>query len=189
MSGAPVPRMHGAVHVPGGPDPTWIGWEDVEDGGGTGAILGNSVDHSSGFSDGAGGKFSYKFNLPAAGTLTELHAWVNAYTPGNSYVIHVYADSGGEPGAPLVYTSAIVVPPGGTTDVEISQAGFSVALAAGDYWIGVTSQASTNQIKSAATGATPYRHYNGAAFHPPSNPWGTSTDTGTATPIAAWAVV
>jgi hypothetical protein len=158
-------------------------------GGGTPTVLGYSSNGSSQGGIADGGMFSSKFTLASAGTLTELHAWVDGGGgAGYNVIIHIYADSAGVPGARKAYTSPLAT--GGGTGVHLSQTGFSVALAAGNYWLGIgcSGYASAGGFKHETTGGTHARYLSGATFNPPPDPWGTSTQNGTRK-YSAWAVV
>jgi PKD repeat protein len=154
------------------------------------AILGNNVQGGGTFSAAAGRKASTKFTLASAQTLQELHAWVypgSAGGGGNTYTIHIYADSSGSPGARVAYTSSIVQA-GGPAVVEISQSGFSTALAAGDYWLGVSFTNAQGDVREDASTGTLKAILGGTTVSPPSDPYGT-TDFGPSTGLlSVWAV-
>lgn len=130
-----------------------------------------------------------KFTLASSGTMTELHGWFNASGGfvGNQVKLVIYADSAGSPGARKANTSAISLPNG---DTHAQQTGFSVALAAGDYWIGWVNPVGpiTGFSYGENTGGTHKGKTSGANFTTPDDPFG-STDTSGTRKHSVWAVI
>jgi hypothetical protein len=155
------------------------------------AILGYTTSGAASLGAAVGRKIASKHTLASAQTLTELHAWFNggAFT-SNTLVIHIHADSSGSPGARVAYTSGIPFSngTGGSVTVELSQTGFSVPLAAGDYWLGLTFTSGDGNVRCESTGATSKAILSGATVSPPSDPFGTTDYTGT-DKLSVWAVV
>jgi hypothetical protein len=149
------------------------------------AILGynSKGSTSAGLTTGAWG--ASKFTLASPATLTELHGWFGG--SATNIILFIYSDVAGTPTNRLAYTSPIALTGG---DAERSQTGFSVALTAGDYWIGFTSQgAGTGGVYwRDATGGTHYAVTSGATFNPPSNPFAGGGSGGTRK-YSMWAVV
>jgi hypothetical protein len=151
-------------------------------------ILGYNGAEAASFSFVAGRKISNKVTLASSGVLTELHARASGQvSPPQRIIIHVYADNAGAPGARVAYTSPLTIATGDF--VLRSQTGFSVPLAAGDYWIGVTSEIEASSMGAVGTtGGILRAILSGAAFDPPSDPWGTSNFSGTHR-LCVWGVV
>lgn len=147
-------------------------------------ILGASTKGSSG-SQVLDRKFVSRYTLTSPATLTELHGWFGIGTFG-SVMIVMYADSGGFPNARIAYTAPF---PPTASDIERLQAGFSIPLAPGDYWLG-TSSAVTSDIRFYSdAGAPKYIQQNsGGTGNPPSDPFG-PTDLIGSSILSFWAVV
>jgi hypothetical protein len=154
------------------------------------AVLGYDVKDSGDTSSmGAGRIYVSKYTLAAPATLTELHAWFGS--PGavnaQSRIVIYAADGGsGNPGTRLAYTNILTW----SDDAHVSQAGFSVALAAADYWIGFAGislgSAGGSQVY-AGTGGTHVGVTAGAA-DPPATPFPTTNTSGTRK-HSCWAVI
>ena len=151
------------------------------------AILGNNSAAGTSPQTLAGGRMILsKFTLASALTLTELHGWFTGASGGRTIILCIYADSSGAPGARLAYTSALTLT--GSTDIELSETGFSVSLAAGSYWIGWRS--STGSGGAALYHSTGnYAMKNCGASDPPPDPFGTVEFGGAGVEMACWAVV
>src|SRR4029077_15440953 len=107
------------------------------------AILGYDTHGSSAASFGAARMDCTKFTLASAATLTELHGWFNPNGVAPNVRCNIYKDvdalSTPRPNATLVaYTNSTALGTG-TSDIHVQQTGFSIALAAGAYWIGFRS--------------------------------------------------
>jgi hypothetical protein len=152
------------------------------------AILGNNsmTNTGGGFSGAVGRKVASKFTLATAQTLQELHAFFYTGTGSHVIVLHIYADSSGSPGALVANSSQITVPDIGDF-ADVSQTGFSVPLAAGDYWLGMTFSSAKGNI-AGDLGGTHRAILSGATVFPPSNPFGTPDNSGT-NKFGCWAVV
>ena|GEM_PF-4534719 len=149
-------------------------------------ILGYNTKGASNIGTSGGRKYVSKFTLASASTLTELHGWFTG--TGATIQLVIYADSGGLPGARLAFTSPLT-PTG--ADIELSQTGLSVALAAGTYWIGWASQNAGTVSAYYDDPGGPAAHQaqsSGAAYNPPSDPFGTPNASGTRN-FSCWAVV
>jgi PKD domain-containing protein len=153
------------------------------------AILGNNIKSTSGASGSAAGRMQTSiFTLAAAGTLTELHGLLsNGNVTSDSVRLVIYADSAGSPGSRVAYTSPLTIP--ASSDVEVSEAGFSVPLAAGNYWLGYKAMATGGpcQMWAASTGGT-HKGLVSSASDPPPNPFGTPDTSGTRN-HCVWGVV
>jgi hypothetical protein len=128
--------------------------------------------------------------LASAGILTELHGRFGGTTPFVRYQIVLYADDGaGSPGALKAYSAPFTTITG---DKEFFQVGFNVPLAAGVYWIGYVCEntVAANQAYQYLSGGIGQKAINtGAAFNPPSDPFGTpGVDNPTRT-LSCWAIV
>lgn len=150
--------------------------------GGAAVILGNDVKTgSSAIGMVAGRSNMTVFTLASAGTLNELHGWFacSGSAVGNVRVV-IYADSSGSPGARKAYTSSYNLPIAGG-DVHVSETGFSVALAAGNYWVGWISDPATGAGSAyAINGVGSYKGANsGVSYSPPPDPFGTAGASGT----------
>lgn len=151
------------------------------------AILGNNVKGSSTNSGlNTGRMYASKFTLASAATLNELHGWFGNGGSASTVQIVIYADSAGSPGARVAYTSLYTLT---GSDIEIAQTGFSVALAAGDYWIGFRceSPAGSGNCWTTDTGGT-HKGITGGTPSPPPDPFGTTNTSGTRN-HSVWAVV
>ncbi len=155
-------------------------------GGGTPVILGNNVKGSAISTVFATRMYVSQFTLASAKTLNELHGWFLGTWNGTIRLV-IYADSADAPAARLAYTSALAY--NGSADVELVETGFSVSLAAGNYWIGWECPTLTSGSPSSAGSAT--GTYNGkttGAADPPDNPFGSVNASG-ARNHSCWAVV
>lgn len=150
------------------------------------AVLGYNTKGVATIGFAAGLKISSPFVLATPQTLTELHGWFGG--SGTNVILHVYTDTAGSPDALVAYTSPLALT---GVDVELVQTGLSVALAAGTYWIGFTSQAT-------GTGGLGYRDatggswkgiLSGATFNPPSNPYGTTNTSNATRVLSVWGIV
>jgi hypothetical protein len=154
------------------------------------AILGNNVEGGSTFSASTGRKVASKFTLSASGqAILELHCLLypgSAGLGGNTYTIHCYADSSGNPGALVAYTSAITVGGGGVV-VELSETGLAVPIAPGDYWLGATSTFTRGDFRYSG-GGTHRAILGGATVSPPSDPFGSPDHSGSNN-FSVWAVI
>jgi hypothetical protein len=150
-------------------------------------ILGYNTKGVGGTTTGAGRRYVTKLTHAAAATMTELHAFAGGTTPTGMQIV-IYADSAGLPGARVAYTAPITPPSGAGSDV--SQAGFGVALAAGDYWIGfvLDSTGGTTMYYDDPGTNVHQANTSGAAYNPPSNPFGSPNSSGTRK-YSCWAVV
>lgn len=152
----------------------------------TSRILGYNTRGASILGTNAGRKYATKFTLASPGTLTELHGWFIG--PGDNMIIYVYADSAGSPGARVAYTAPFALT--GAAN-EFIQTGFSVALPAADYWVGWVAQSG---IAAAAyytiDAAIQFKGIgSGAAFNPPSDPFGTIDTSSPNIKSSCWGVV
>lgn len=122
-----------------------------------------------------------KFTLATAGTLTELHCWyAGSGSPAAQVRIVVYDDdgSGGLPGTRLGYTNILTLDV--SSDRELSETGLSLALAAGDYWLGtVSNSATTSPPIYNDTGGNHQQKSTSVTFTPPQTPFGTPNSSGT----------
>jgi len=157
------------------------------------AILGYNV-HDTGWDQtgfDVGRMYVTKFTQSTAAVMTELHAWV---FPGSgsagTFRLVIYADNGsGFPGARVAYTN--VLSTGTSGDIEVSQTGFSVSLAAGDYWLGfnsITVPSSGLAGMYAGAGGI-YKGILSGASNPPPDPFGTPNTSGSSRMHTVWAVV
>lgn len=133
-----------------------------------------------------------KFTLATPGTLKELHGWFLIQAAGQRVRVVAYAGDGasGSPGTRLAYTGDLAIP-GGSGTVHVSEAGFSVALVAADYWIGWIC-GSNPGTDMAACGEEPGGIHRGitggAAYNPPPTPF-PAQDTNGTRKHSCWAVV
>jgi hypothetical protein len=150
------------------------------------AILGFNTKGTTTDAFAAGKMYVSKWNLASAATVSELHGWFGGSGTTVRLVIYNDAGVGGDPGARLGYTSLLSLT---GSDVELSETGLSISLAAGNYYIGWKSTA-------AGTGGVAYREaaagihaglLSGAA-DPPPNPFGITDTTGSRR-MSCWAVV
>jgi hypothetical protein len=148
------------------------------------AVLGNSVKGGSSAFGAAGRKFVAKFAMPGAGTLTELHGWFAQLSNVCHLTLVVYRDSAGAPGSRVAYTSPLTGP--GTADTELQQTGFSVALTAGDYWLGWVDDAGAQYYYDAS--GTCVGITTGQSGAPPSDPFGAPDFGPQARLLSVWAV-
>ena len=148
------------------------------------AILGYNSKGASAAGFATGAKVSSKFNLAAPATMTELHGWFGG--SGTNVILFIYSDSAGVPNTRLAYTSPLALT---GVDVDLSQSGFSVALAAGDYWIGWVSQGTGTGGAGYrdSSGGTSYSVTSGATFNPPVDPH--EVGAAGARKMSCWAVV
>lgn len=150
------------------------------------AVLGYNTKDTSGTSSLTAGRlYVSKFTLASARTMTELHAWMGFGSGGQCRVV-IYAADGasGNPGTRLAYTGLKTVASG---DVEIFETGFAVALAAADYWLGVSSVVSSTEFYCANSGGTHVGLTSGTP-DPPPNPYGSPGTSGTRK-HSVWAIV
>jgi hypothetical protein len=157
-------------------------------GGGAPAILGYNIKGASLTTSNPGRKYVTKATLAAAATLTELHGWFKGAS-GENIIILIYADSAGAPGARVAYTAPFALT---GSDQHLQQTGFSVSLPAGTYWIGWVGQngASGAAYQDAPGPAGCFKGIgSGAAFNPPSDPFGTPTTSSPDFQYSCWAVV
>jgi hypothetical protein len=148
------------------------------------AILGYDTKGASASAFGTNLMFASKWTLASSATLTELHGWFG----GNStnVIVAIWADSAGAPSTRLAYTSPLALT---GSDIDLNQTGFSVSLAAGDYWIGCVSQdAGSSGVVYRDTGGVAHATKAGTGFNPPDNPFGTPDGSGTRR-YSCWAVV
>jgi hypothetical protein len=155
------------------------------------AILGNGGLTTKGDSSiglAAGRTFVTPATLASGSTLTELHGWFNG--TGTNVRIVIYADTGSLPGALVAYTNPLALT--GAGDVELSQTGMSVVLAAGTYWLGFVSEGagtgSTNFFYN-STGGSYQGKASGHTFTPPNDPFGTPTNSDPNRRVSCWAIV
>jgi hypothetical protein len=133
-------------------------------------ILGNNIKGSGTRPFGSGRLEVSQFTLAGSGTLRELHGWFNGGGGSSTVRLLIYDDDGGSglPGTRLAYTAAYTV--SGSSDMELSEAGFAVALTAGNYWIGWISSAVSSGIAYGDTGTN--QSLTAASFTPPPDPFG-----------------
>ena len=150
------------------------------------AVLGYNTKGATNIGFAAGEKLSSPFVLASPQTLTELHGWFGG--SGANVILHIYTDTAGSPDARVAYTSPLALT---GVDVELSQTGFSVALAAGTYWIGFTSDAAgtVGKVFRDATGGSYKGILSGATFNPPSNPYGTTNTANASRVLSVWGIV
>lgn len=124
-----------------------------------------------------------KFTLAVSGTLTELHCLCNTIISSGAgtarLVVYAADGSGGNPGTRLYYSSLLAAQ-GTIGEYELAVTGISVALAAGDYWLGwvdVTQTASGN-VYGEVSGGSHFGWTTGVA-DPPPNPFGAGDTSGT----------
>jgi hypothetical protein len=148
------------------------------------AILGFNTKGPNGTSFAAGMMMTSKWTLATAGTLQELHGWFAG--SGTTCRIVIYANTAGAPSTRVAYTAPLSLT---GVDVELSETGFSVPLAAGVYWIGFRSAAagSSGQAYMDISGDTHAGVVSGAA-DPPDNPFPAPGSSGTRN-YSCWAVV
>jgi hypothetical protein len=150
------------------------------------AILGNNVKGTVQNGGVANLKVSSPFVLASAQTMTELHGWFTSGSSSDHIILHIYTDTAGSPDALVAYTSPLALT---GSDVELSQSGFSVPLAAGTYWIGWSFEHSAGSYFREGAGGS-YKGLNpAAAFSPPSNPYGTTNFNSAVRLLSVWAVV
>lgn len=156
---------------------------------GTPTVLGYSTKGASTTAAAAGRMLVSSFALASAGTLTELHCWVSpGGSPGELRVV-LYDDDGGSglPGTRLAYSNGLTIPTSVST--EVSQSGFSVALAAGTYWVGFLADSSGNgSVHRETSGGTNQGILSGVTYTPPPSPFGTPNTSG-AIKLSCWGVV
>lgn len=156
------------------------------------AILGNNL--GSNIADGmATGKMQVsRFTLATASTLTELHGIFDDFGGASAVRIVIYKHASGttpDPGATRVaYTNSLPIV--GSGSIEVSQSGFSVPLAAGDYWIGARSNVSGCAYRGAHTGLDAHSGWDSGAPDPPPDPFGApGVSSGAGNQLACWAIV
>lgn len=156
-------------------------------GGGTPTVLGYNVKGASQVSSLSTGRlYVSKFTLASPGTLTELHGWFLGNGTTQVRIVVYDDDAGGAlPGTRMAYTSAYTPP---ASDTEVAETGLSVALAAGDWWVGFVSSATGGFCYGVDPGGTHQGIGSGAAFTPPPNPFGTPSTSGTRK-HSCWAIV
>jgi hypothetical protein len=116
-----------------------------------------------------------QFALASPGTLKELHGFFKGDTPSTSVRVVIYKDdgAGGLPGTRLAYTASTALP-ATLTDLEVAETGFSVALTAGNYWIGFVCLGTLGSAYE-EPGVGVHRAASGAAYTPPPDPFPASS--------------
>lgn len=153
--------------------------------------LGYDVQGASFDSMGSGRMLCSRFTLATAGTLSELHGWFHDGGGASTIRLVIYRHvSGGSPipTATLVTYSNLILISGGAS-VHLSQAGFNVALAAGDYWIGARSDVAGGLYRGTITGGGNLGIDSGAS-DPPPDPFGSGASQSSSTRLLSiWAYV
>lgn len=130
-----------------------------------------------------------KYNLPVAGTVTDMRMYLTWNGAAGTQVIRLacWADSSGSPGALKINSNA-------QTLDQTLVAGFitftlpsSVALTAGDYWLGFAAGATSFKLfYSRDTVANALKYRNVAYASMPTDPYGTA-DGSAAAELAIYA--
>lgn len=159
-------------------------------GGGTPTVLGYSTKGASTAGIASNRIQVSQFTLASAGTLNELHGWfVGGASAVHVRVVIYAADGGGGlPGTRLAYTADTTLP--ATVDTHLTETGFSVALAAANYWLGwVSPGPSGPMVYIEDLGGTHQQRTDvGVTFNPPPDPFGTPNASGTRK-LSCWGVV
>jgi PKD repeat protein len=151
------------------------------------AILGNNTTYGGILTPGAGRIWASKHTLAAAGAVNELWCRVQASTSGNTYYVSIYTDSGGVP-ASLLVASAAIAYTGSEDPKALGVTGLSTPIAAGTYWVGVTTANSNGYVKQSGLGDGVSTAIFFSAGPPPPPTFGTPGYTGTEN-VSAWAVI
>ena len=130
------------------------------------AILGYNTKGAGAAALGTGFKNSSKFTLATPQTMTELHGWFGGGSA--NVILFIYSDVAGVPTTRLAYTSPLALT---GVDVDLSQSGFSLSLAAGDYWIGFVSDVAGTGVAYRENSGGTSRTHNAATFNPPATPY------------------
>ena len=153
------------------------------------AILGYDTQGSAGIGAANARLLLSSFSLATAGTLQELHGWFGPAGAINAqFRVAIYDDDGasGEPGTRLAYTNVFTY----SGDTHVSQTGFSVALAAGNYWVGyycISTGSGTAGVCYGETTGAASRRLNSSP-DPPPNPAGGPGTVGTSK-LSCWGIV
>jgi|SRR3954447_9711936 hypothetical protein len=150
------------------------------------ATLGNSNSGANNVGGGVGRMVASRFTLASAATLNELRGWFAFGTAGDTVRVVIYKHvSGTTPdNATLVaYTNPLTLTGSGTA-YTLAQTGFSVALAAADYWIGARFNTSGNTKGDTGSG----RGITTGVADPPPATFGV-TDFSITSTVSCWAVV
>lgn len=152
-----------------------------------GTILGYNVKDTTISTFAAGRMYVSQYTLAGAGTLRELHGWFNSGGGGDVIRVVCYAADGGGglPGTRLAYTNGITLPAG---DSEAQEAGFAVALAAANYWLGFYNVSGTAGTCFGNGTSGTHQGRTGGAPNPPPTPFGTPDTSGTRR-HSCWAVI
>ena len=133
-----------------------------------------------------------RFTLASAALLTELHGWFDFGTVGTGDTIRIVIYkhvSGTDPtNATLVAYTDLLHTTGSGTPFELSQAGFGVSLAAGDYWIGFWTATGSNSPRARGAASGSAKSILSGVVDPPPAVYGAPNYTYT-NEISCWAVV
>ena len=109
-----------------------------------------------------------KITIDCGGTPSSINARTrNTFDSSTEIAFCVYADDNGSPGSRLWYGSPMYHSDSENTTQTLSDTSINYNFSAGDYWIGIVTEASGRWYGSSTTGGTVYRWNSGITFPTP----------------------
>jgi len=109
-----------------------------------------------------------KITIDCGGTPSSINARIrNTFDSSTEIAFCVYADDNGSPGSRLWYGSPMYHSGSENTTQTLSDTSINYNFSAGDYWIGIVTEAPGRWYGSSTTGGTVYRYMSGITFPTP----------------------